>query len=174
MENIIIRNMNKEDIPRVVDIQIDGWKTAYKDIVDDEYLNMLNKDERIKKIEKSYLKYDFIVAECQGDIVGFANYIDNNDFTSEIQVADCELSAIYVEPDLKYNGIGTKLFEHVRKELMRKNKSKMVLWCLKDNEPSKKFYEKMGGEIIGERLIKIGKREHMEVCFSYNITQPLS
>lgn len=44
-----MRNMNKMDIPRVVDIQIDGWKTAYKYIVDDEYLNMLNKDGRIKR-----------------------------------------------------------------------------------------------------------------------------
>ena len=40
--------MNKEDIPKVVDIQVNGWKTAYKDIVDDEYLNMLNQAERIR------------------------------------------------------------------------------------------------------------------------------
>ena len=167
MNDIIIRNMEKEDIPKVVDIQISGWQTAYKGIVDDEYLNSLNKDARIKKIEKSYLKYGFIVAEYQGEIVGFANYIDNNDFTAEIQIADCELSAIYVEPDLKNNGIGTKLFEYVKKDL--KNKRKMVLWCLKDNIPSKAFYEKMGGDIIGERVIKIGNGDYTEVCFSYDI-----
>lgn len=33
MKDIIIRNVCKEDIPRVVDIQIDGWKTAYKGII---------------------------------------------------------------------------------------------------------------------------------------------
>ena len=169
MNDIIIRNMKKEDIPKIVDIQISGWKTAYKGIVDDEYLNSLNKDPRIKKIEKSYLKYDFIVAECFGEIVGFVNYIDNNDFTPEIQTADCELSAIYVEPTLKRRGIGTKLFEYAKKDLIRKNKSKMVLWCLKDNIPSKAFYEKMGGDIIGERVIKIGKGDYVEVCFSYDM-----
>ena len=169
MNDIIIRYMTKEDIPKVVDIQINGWKTAYKGIVDDEYLNSLNKDARIKKIEKSYLKYDFIVAECQGEVVGFANYIDNNDFTTEIKTADCELSAIYVEPSLKRKGIGTKLFEYAKKELARKDKSKMVLWCLKDNIPSKAFYEKMGGDIIGERAIKIGTGDYTEVCFSYDM-----
>ena len=169
MNNIIIRNMKKEDIPKVVDIQINGWKTAYKGIVDDEYLNSLDKDARIQKIEKSYLKYGFIVAEYQGEVAGFANYIDNNDFTAEIQTADCELSAIYVEPSLKHRGIGTKLFEYVKKELIRKDKSKMVLWCLNDNIPSKKFYEKMGGDIIGERVIKIGKGDYTEVCFSYDM-----
>lgn len=35
MENIIIRNIEEKDIPSIVDIQIDGWKTAYKGIIDD-------------------------------------------------------------------------------------------------------------------------------------------
>ena len=39
MENIIIRNIEENDIPSVVDIQIDGWKSAYKGIVDDNVLN---------------------------------------------------------------------------------------------------------------------------------------
>ena len=38
MENLIIRNVKKEDIPKIVDIQINGWKTAYRGIIDDEYL----------------------------------------------------------------------------------------------------------------------------------------
>ena len=39
MENIIIRNIEEKDIPSVVDIQIDGWKSAYKGIVDDNVSN---------------------------------------------------------------------------------------------------------------------------------------
>lgn len=169
MENITIRNMKKDDIPAVVDIQISGWREAYKGIIDDEQLNAMDRAGRIKKIEKSYLKYGFLVAEHQGEIVGFANYIDSNDFTPQTPDADCELSAIYAEPDLKRQGIGTALFEYVKENLACKNKHKMVLWCLKDNEPSKKFYEKMGGKIIGERLIKIGEKDYTEVCYSYNI-----
>jgi len=50
-----------------------------------------------------------------------------------------------------------------------KNKTKMILWCLKDNEPSKRFYTKMGGEIVKERTIKIGEKEYLEVGFIYSI-----
>lgn len=139
MESVIIRQMTKADIPSVVDIQINGWRAAYKGIIDEEHLSAMDRDRRIKKIEQSYLKYGFIVAECDGNIVGFANYIDNNEFTSETPDADSELSAIYVEPELKRRGIGTKLFEYVKEELAHKNKRKMVLWCLKDNEPLKKI-----------------------------------
>ena len=44
----------------------------------------------------------------------------------------------------------------------------MILWCLKDNEPSKKFYKKMGGEIIAERKIIINNKNYDEVGFKYN------
>ena len=45
----------------------------------------------------------------------------------------------------------------------------MILWCLKDNEPSKKFYTKMGGKIIKEREISMGENDYKEICFLYSI-----
>lgn len=52
MENIIIRNIEEKDIPSVVDIKIEGWKSAYKGIVDDNVLNSMNRNEIIKKNKK--------------------------------------------------------------------------------------------------------------------------
>ena len=169
MENIIIRNIEEKDIPNVVDIQVNGWKTAYKGIIDDNVLNSMNRDERIKKRSNDYKENGFIVAEINNEIVGFCRYTYNNEFTPDMQDIDCEITALYVKPNLKYNGIGTKLFQFVINEFKSKNKTKMILWCLKDNEPSKKFYTKMGGEIIKERAIEIGKKEYLEVGFEYNI-----
>ena len=45
----------------------------------------------------------------------------------------------------------------------------MVLWCLKDNEPSKKFYTKMGGKIIAERNSELGNKQYKECCFEYDL-----
>lgn len=169
MENIIIRNVNEKDIPSVVDIQVNGWKTAYKGIIDDIILNSMDKDEKIKKYEGNYKKNGFIVAELEDEVVGFCRYADSNEFTPDMQDIDCEITALYVKSDLKYNGIGTKLFQFVINEFKSKNKTKMILWCLKDNEPSKKFYTKMGAEIIKQRAIEIGEKEYLEVGFEYNI-----
>ena len=164
MENIIIRNIKKQDIPKVADIQINGWKTAYKGIIEDKYLNAMNKEEKIKKRQKDYMLNGFVIAELNNEIVGFCRYIDNNSFSPEVEEADCELLAIYVKPDLKYNGIGTKLFQYVTNEFIKKEKNKMILWCLKDNKASKKFYMKMGGTILCERPILIGNRFYQEKC----------
>ncbi len=169
MKNIIIRNIEENDIPSVVDIQINGWKTAYREIIDDNVLNSMNREERIEKRRKDYKENGFIVAELDNQVVGFCRYIDSNKFTQDISNVDCELLALYVKPDLKYNGIGTKLVQFVINEFKSKNKTKMILWCLKDNEPSKKFYTKMGGEIIKERVIEIGEKGYCEVGFVYNI-----
>ncbi len=125
MDNIIIRNIEENDIPSVVDIQIEGWKTAYKGIVDDNFLNSMNRDERIQKRKNDYKENGFIVAELNDEIVGFCRYIDNNKFTPDILGIDCELLAIYVKPNLKYNGIGRKLFQFVINEFKNKGKTKM-------------------------------------------------
>lgn len=169
MKNIIVRNVIEEDIPSIVDIQINGWKTAYKGIIDDNVLNSMSRNEKIEKRKKDYKQNGFIVAELDKEVVGYCRYIDSNEFTQDMSNIDCELSALYVKPNLKYNGIGTKLFQFVTNEFKSKNKTKMIVWCLKDNEPSKKFYKKMGGEIIKERKIEIGGKDYYEVGFLYNI-----
>lgn len=169
MDNIIIRNIEEKDIPNVVDIQINGWKSAYKGIIDDNVLNSMNRDKRIEKRKNDYKENGFIVTELNNQVVGFCRYIDSNKFTQDISDIDCELLALYVKPNLKYNGIGTKMFQFVTEEFKKKHKTKMILWCLKDNEPSKKFYTKMGGRIIKERTIEIGEKEYLEVGFEYNI-----
>ena len=65
MENVIIRNIEERDISSVVDIQIDGWKSAYKVIVDDNVLNSMNRDQRIKRRNNDYKENGFIVAKLQ-------------------------------------------------------------------------------------------------------------
>lgn len=169
MGDFIIRNIREEDISSVVDIQISGWKTAYKGIIDDDYLNSMDRDKKIEKRKRDYKDNGFIVAELNKKIVGFCRYIDSNKFSNDIENIDCELLAIYVKPDMKYKGIGTKLVQFVIDEFKRKNKTKMIIWCLKDNEPSKKFYKKMGGKILIERNVEIGNKTYSEVGIVYDL-----
>ena len=168
-ENIIIRNVEEKDIPSVVDIQINGWRTAYKGIVDDEYLDSMNREERIETRKKDYKNSGFIVAELNNEVVGFTRYVYDNSFSPDKEDVDCELMAIYVRPDLKRNGIGRKLFKYVLDEFKDKNKTKMILWCLKDNEPSKAFYKKMGGIETYEKPADIGGKVYYEVGFLYDV-----
>ena len=142
---------------------------AYKGIIDEYDLSNMNPEEKIKMREKDYNENRFIVAEINNEIVGFCRYTDNMDKTPETPEADCELRALYVKPELKHNGIGKKMFQYAVNEFKHMGKTKMVLLCLKDNALARRFYEKMGGIIIKERLIHIGNRDYQEVAFEYDI-----
>ena len=125
----------------------------------------MNREERLEKRLNDYQDTGFLVAEIDGEVVGFVRYIFNNEHTPNIEDIDCELLAIYVRYSKRGLGIGKKLFNKVVEEFKNANKTKMVLWCLKDNENSKIFYKKMGGSIIKEKEIEIGGKDYREICF---------
>lgn len=165
--DIIIRNVRREDLEDVVDIQITGWQNAYKGIIDQDYLDNMDREERLNKRLNDYQNTGFLVAEYKGEVVGFVRYIFNNEHTPNIDGVDCELLAIYVRYSKRGLGIGKKLFNKVVEEFKDANKTKMVLWCLKDNENSKVFYSKMGGKLYREKEIEIGGKNYKEICFMY-------
>ena len=165
---IVIRNIKEEDIPAVVDIQIEGWKVAYKGIVEESYLKSMNREERIERRKADYKQGPFIVAEMENEIVGFCRYY-NEVISPDGDEYDCELMAIYVKPTLKQQGIGKMMFNYVKTDLKNKGKNKMILWCLKENHPSRKFYEKMGGVLDGEHSIDFGGKLYQEVAFGYEL-----
>ena len=169
MEELIIRNVTFQDLPQVVDIQVRGWQAAYRGIIDDDILDTLDKNEKLEKRKKDFNSNGFIVAELKKRVVGFCRYVDNDKHSIIVPGIDCELLALYVEPTLKHNGIGTKLFNYVVDEFKSKNKKSMILWCLRDNEPSKKFYTKMGGTIVSQKMFEVKGRSYPEVGFLYEL-----
>lgn len=171
MGKLEIRTLTNNDIIDVAEIKVNGWKTAYKGIIDDEYLNSLNIEEQAKKFKKYIGNDNFAVATQDGKIVGFCRFIYDNSFSSNIDYVDCELTAIYVHPNFKGKGIGTELFQYVLNKFNNQNKSKMILWCLADNINSINFYKHMGGEIQEKKQATIGNKNYEEVGIVYNIKE---
>lgn len=117
MEKIIIRNVKFEDLKSVADIATRGWQTAYRGIVDDDYLNNLSIEENYQKRIKDYKEDGFIIAEKDNEVVGFCRYRIGNYYKNEYPKVDCELCALYVKPEEKRNGIGKALVEYVKMNL---------------------------------------------------------
>ena len=166
---MIVRNVKKEDLRAVSEIAVRGWQTAYRGIIDDEYLDSLSVEANYQKRLKDYKENGFIVAELDNEVVGFCRYTLENLFSKEMPEIDGEICAIYVKPELKRNGIGRELFKYVFYEFKKNGNKKIILWCLKVNYPSRAFYEKMGGVLCGENTITKGGKEYKEVGFKYNV-----
>ena len=165
---LVIRKVKYEDIEQIVDINIKDWKKVYKGIIDDEILDNLNREEKIKKWREHYNIGNVIVAEENGTILGYCRYDDNAIY--ENTDIDSEIIAIYVDCDKLGNGIGRTLIEYVKKDLRNKNKTKMVIWCLEKNQNARKFYEKMGGNLLSdEKYFEKEGRKYKEVGYVYDI-----
>lgn len=119
-----------------------------------------------EKIEKEG-KPPLIQAELNGEMVGLCRYIDNNKYSPDMADIDCEILDFTVKPNAINNGSEEKLFKYVIDEFKNKNKKKMIIWCSKNKDKLKKFYVKMGGNIVKERTVEIENQKFLETGFVF-------
>lgn len=170
MKDIIIRNATIDDAEKIADIKIKGWQTAYRGIVEDDYLDNMDREKEIEKRRNNIDKgVNIIVAESNNEIVGFCLFRNFNNYPEKYPNADCEISALYVTSKLKRNGIGRKLMLYVIELLKSKNKKRMILGCLKDNFPARVFYEKMGGKVFDYDELECGDKSYTLAMYGYDI-----
>ena len=139
-------------------------------MIDDNFLNNLSIETMTHKWKSNILSQDennnIYIYEENNKIIAVIRFGAPYD-SSEIY--DSEIHVLYVEPTLKRKGIGTKLFEYAKKRFIDENKTNMIIWCLKSNFPSIKFYEKMGGTIVSKRNATVNNIELEEVGLSYKL-----
>ena len=70
LNEVIIRKARFEDIESISTIKVRGWQTAYRNIIDDEYLDNMNIEKTIEKNKRNFDKHKFIVAELNNEVVG--------------------------------------------------------------------------------------------------------
>ena len=159
---IVIRRAEKEDVRQIAEILVEDWQTAYRGIIDDAFLDSMSADQRyeieIKRCQK------FIVAADGEEILGYA-WLE----TTDDEPADCEIIALYVRYSKRNNGIGKLLLQYAENAFRESGKKKMILWCLKENEASRRFYEKAGGEAFRTGTHNWGGREYEMISYLYDL-----
>ena len=68
--DIMIRKAEKEDVRQIAEILVEDWKTAYRGIIDDAFLDSMSVDQRYEIEIKRYQKY--VVASDGNEILGYA------------------------------------------------------------------------------------------------------
>lgn len=169
LNKFIVRNVKFEDLKAAANIVITNWKTVYRGLINDDFLDSLSVEERYIKYQNNYKESGFIVAERNGEILGICRYVKGNNYKEKYPEIDCEITVLYVKIQEKGNGIGKALVNFVKEEFKKNNLKKMIIWCLKENYPARKFYEKMGGALCGEIPCLIGKKVYTEVGFIYDL-----
>ena len=164
---VTLRKAEPEDATALAHIQVTSWRSAFRNIASDDYLDHMvseqNQAEDWKEILADAEQVVFI-AEKQDKLVGYAWAHREED---ESIKWDSELISMHILPEYKRQGIGKKLFGVVASKLKEQGCKSVYLWVLEENHPSRKFYEVLAGQLAGKHQIILGDRELSEVAYGW-------
>lgn len=172
---IAIRAVQIQDAEGLIDVNIKTWQSAYKGIINDATLTALNdnRDARVERYKNEFgtrnvdgVIMQGAVALDKGEVIGFTTYgkaRENPDGIKDLG----EIYALYVLKAYQGQGVGLELVQFAVDNMIEKKRYKeLIIWALKDN-PSRGFYERLGGVKKYHKVIEIAGQSLDEVGYLY-------
>ena len=170
MPPALVREARQEDATAIARVHVDSWRNTYRDIVPEGFLAEMSYQDYedrwrgwLRNVGEPRLVYR--VAELpSGRIVGFASGGPRPgpaypDYAGE-------LYTLYLLGEHQRAGIGQRLLGSVARGLAEGGTYSLLAWVLARN-PSRRFYEAVGGELLGSQEIEIGGARLEEVAYGW-------
>jgi GNAT superfamily N-acetyltransferase len=152
---VAIRPATPADAPAIARVRIDGWRTAYRGLVPDAYLDAMDIDASVALWQRILTAApnatSVFVADDGGDVVGFAA---GNMLEEPRHDADAELSGAYVRRDHQRAGIGRRLVCAVARAQRDHGASGLIVWTLAGNKAARAFFETLGATLVAEQPLE--------------------
>ncbi|ETT85270.1 GNAT family N-acetyltransferase [Viridibacillus sp. FSL R5-0477] len=151
-----IRPATNEDIAGIAKVHVDSWRTTYKGIVKQDYLDKLTYSSREaswKRNIESEQNLILVAVNEEEQIVGFISGSKTQE--GEYPTYDADLTAIYLFEHEQGKGIGKAMLKQLFAEFKKLNYKSSIVKVLEDNS-SCRFYEAMGAKFIDSNPIQIG------------------
>lgn len=146
-----IRPATPEDCPAIARIQVDSYRRAYGPILPAAYLEHFTYAEQEQDWRDWFAEAPtdilFMAETDDGDLAGYALGKRNPD---EVPPYEGELVALHVRQEYSHQGLGRQLLSAVSQALLDQGDHSVFLWTL-DRNPIREWYEKLGGQLVGEK-----------------------
>jgi GNAT superfamily N-acetyltransferase len=110
------------------------------------------------------------VAEINGAIVGCAWGGPEESVHPHYRV---ELLGLYLLPEHRRCGLGRGLIAAVAAHYARQGESSLLLWALAENQPARRFYAALGGQLLHRRDTLLCDLPIPEVAYGWPDLRPL-
>lgn len=162
-----IRIATKEDAKNLAILKHKVWDQTYRGIYSDDIIDKFD----YKKAKENFIniinnnKISLYVVETSNELVGYMDVgIPIRTFSDYEQ----EIGLLYLRKDFQQKGIGRELFNLGYNEIKKNGYIRFFISCNKYNTNARKFYEKMGGQLIAEDEDNEDKRS-VQVKYHYDI-----
>jgi ribosomal protein S18 acetylase RimI-like enzyme len=140
------RGATAADLERVTEIKIRNWADTYGSLLEPAVLRpFLDMDAQLAELREKLAEPGtlLLVAEdSSGDISGFAlAYLEDE--------PEPWLESLHVLRELRGSGIGTLLMRCTAERIIDRGHSSMRLGVISGNVAAARFYERLGGAMIG-------------------------
>ncbi|WP_346014177.1 GNAT family N-acetyltransferase [Sporosarcina sp. E16_8] len=123
---MLIRKAEIEDAAGIAKVHVDSWRTTYKGIVPDTFLDNLSYEQRELTWEKGINENNVYIAENEnGQVIGFST--GGKERTGKYEAFIGELYAIYILKEYQGKGIGRLLVQSVVDDLKEKKMNSMLI-----------------------------------------------
>jgi GNAT superfamily N-acetyltransferase len=168
VEDITLREATVEDARAIAEVHVATWQTSYTDILPRDVLAGLSAESRAAMWEEGLsqprgINFLYVAENAAREVIGFAGGGHANE---GIEGYQGEIRVIYILEAYQRIGIGRRLFQQSIARLIDEGITSMLVWAFKDS-PYREFYEKLGGERIGEKVYEIAGENYIAVGYGW-------
>jgi ribosomal protein S18 acetylase RimI-like enzyme len=141
----LIRDATLEDAATIAGLHLASWRSVYRGILPDAYLDGPAEAERLAHWTK-------VLAEPRaGDVVLLHGQAGFAAVRGRAEGLGALLDNLHVDPAQRGGGIGTKLLAELARRLVASGETALHLWVLDGNDRAVAFYRRHGAAIEGGR-----------------------
>ena len=171
-----IREATIDDAPAIAAVHVTAWRETYRGIVPDDFLDGLAVEPRERMwrdtLARRAERAVYVAEGAGGRVIGFASGGPREASDPAYASYTGELYAIYLLREAHGQGTGRELVHAVAGRLAEAGMRSLLIWVLAEN-PSCRFYEALGGTLVGEQPITIGGQALVEVAYGWPDTDML-
>ncbi len=166
-DDAVLRPALPRDADGIARVHVETWQSAYAGLVPTDYLARMtvarSSNQWYRAAAQATKGNDLMVAEIDGEIVGFAAFGPSR---SRDMSYGGEVFALYVTVDWQGQDLGRRLLVTAFEALAKEGHRGAFVWVLAEN-PSRFFYEAMGGVRAGERMEKFAGVSLQELAYAW-------
>jgi len=156
---------NMHDAEAIARIHVETWRSTYAGLLPDNLLVGMSFEKQTKMWQRMLRGGETVIVaeDPRYGIIGFGSYGPNRSTRSKFSG---EVYTLYMLPDFQGLSIGQGLLRALFGALAREGHETALIWVLATN-PSRFFYEAMGGKAIASRNTSMAGQPMREIGYGW-------